>query len=851
MVEVGMMRMKLQYVLGGALMLAAFGCSSAGVTPDDPSSPVRASAVSGESVEKPVLTSIRSELVPSPRLVFNTTQHPSYTSYSPQADVFVVDLPSVTRAAGLEIPSNLPPIVASLAAEEVFELGTPITRITVRLTGDLDPSVSTEGKNLVISLGETDPVAIADEPAAQWGDDEGVRLAEPVVTSEALPTAEPVVPILDEPLEDSSEPAIATVTEPRLVIVPDQMASNLLGVKVETTSEGLVVKLRTDGRVDYKSFTLPDPARIVVDLNGLVNRSERSVISTGSASVQRVRVAQFSSDPDPVARVVLDLKGDHPYTVRQAAEGLEVVMSDAARPVRTMLASEIDTDLPATRVAPKMTAADLPREAPEDVFRVSDAAGVEQDATHLVYAPQTVREPEPPPQERPIDTSVIRSTVEQEPVDDVFQQGVTPGATVEGGTVLLPGESREVGAMERIFTGEPIDITFTNADLIDVLRLFSEITGLNIAIDPEVRGTVTVRFEGVPWDQALDLILRQNDLTYTYSGNVMRIGTINRLTAEAVRTRELAEEERNNVPLRTVIKYLSYARAPDVQSILSALSTPRGTIIVDARTNQLIISEVPDVLQTMFDLIETIDVATPQVMIEARIVETTKNFARQLGITWGFNGTLDPALGTGTGLTFPNRVDVTGGPFDFGAGNPVLDLSFMDVLGTFDLDVLLTAAESEGLVKVVSAPKVTTQDNQAAEIQSGVQIPVQTRVNFTTTVTYIDATLRLSVTPQVTAVGTVIMDIQVQKTEPALGLTVVGGTNSPLITRRAQTKLMVRDGGTTVIGGIYQATDNNAQSRVPFLHQIPVLGNLFKNNDISSRHDELLIFITPRIVRVQ
>ena len=193
-------------------------------------------------------------------------------------------------------------------------------------------------------------------------------------------------------------------------------------------------------------------------------------------------------------------------------------------------------------------------------------------------------------------------------------------------------------------------------------------------------------------------------------------------------------------------------------------------------------------------------------------------------------------------------MDVIGGPFDLGVGNPVLDISLGNVLGTFSLDVLLTAAENEGLVKVVSAPRVTTQDNESAEIQSGVQIPVQTRVNFTTTVQYIDATLRLTVTPQVTAEGTVIMEIEVQKVEPALGLTVVGGTNSPLITRRAKTKVMVRDGGTTVIGGIYQATDNDSQSRVPFLHNIPILGNLFKNNDINKRHDSCSI-ITPRIVR--
>jgi type IV pilus assembly protein PilQ len=263
----------------------------------------------------------------------------------------------------------------------------------------------------------------------------------------------------------------------------------------------------------------------------------------------------------------------------------------------------------------------------------------------------------------------------------------------------------------------------------------------------------------------------------------------------------------------------------------------------------MIIRDVASRLENIVRIVQELDQPNPQVIIEARIVETTKNFLQQFGIDWGFNGSFDPALGTGTGLVFPNVAQVDGGPFSFGKGNPVLSMAFSDVLGAFDLDIALTAAESEGLARIVSAQRIVTQDNEPASIQSGVQIPIQTRVNFTTTVQYIDATLQLQVTPQITANDTVIMDISVQKVEPALGLAVAGGQNVPLLTRRAQTRLMVRDGGTTVIGGIYQATENSAQDRVPFLHKIPVIGLLFKNKDISSRHDELLIFITPKIVR--
>jgi type IV pilus assembly protein PilQ len=364
-----------------------------------------------------------------------------------------------------------------------------------------------------------------------------------------------------------------------------------------------------------------------------------------------------------------------------------------------------------------------------------------------------------------------------------------------------------------------------------------------------VQGTVTVNFNEVPWDQALDIILRQNNLTYTIEGNVMRVGTVERLASEAASTRRLAEEDRLNVPLVTVIFKLSYARASEVQGLLKDIATTRARIIVDQRTNQLIISEIPAQLQTIRNLIDTIDIPTRQVTIEARIVEASKVFQQQYGFTWGFEGALDPALGSGTGLVFPNRVGFTGGPFDFGPGNSVLQLHLFDVLGSFTLDFALNAFEFEGLVKVVSAPRVTTQDNVPAEIQSGFQIPYQTRVNFTTTVQYIDATLRLSVTPQITEAGTVIMDIQVQKNEPTTGLAIEGAAGTPLSTRSARTRLMVRDGGTAVIGGIYQVKDNNSITRMPFIHNIPVIGNLFKTHNISTSHDELLIFITPRIIR--
>jgi type IV pilus assembly protein PilQ len=274
----------------------------------------------------------------------------------------------------------------------------------------------------------------------------------------------------------------------------------------------------------------------------------------------------------------------------------------------------------------------------------------------------------------------------------------------------------------------------------------------------------------------------------------------------------------------------------------------RGDLFVDDRTNTLIMMDIEKYMVRVLNLIKALDVPPRQVQIEARIVETTKNFTQQLGIAWGFTGRGTTLYGNTTGWKFPSTYVVTG-DVNLPAGNQILDMTFGNILGSFNLDVSLYAAEQDGLVKIISSPRVITQDNLGASIQSGVQIPVQTTSNNTTTVQYINATLSLKVTPQITEAGTISMQIDVQKREPLLGLTVTGGTNAPLSTRDAQTQVMVKDGGTTVIGGIYQITDNNSQNRIPFLHRIPIIGNLFKDRSIQRRHDELLIFITPRIVK--
>jgi type IV pilus assembly protein PilQ len=440
-----------------------------------------------------------------------------------------------------------------------------------------------------------------------------------------------------------------------------------------------------------------------------------------------------------------------------------------------------------------------------------------------------------------------------------------PSADLGRGQASIGGSAgeklgRDVSGEQKNYTGEPIDLKVTNADVTEVLRSFAQISGLNIVVQPGVTGTVTAELENVPWDQAFEEVLKINNLGYEREGNVIRIAPTAVLRQEAQERQQLAQARALVIPLRTVMRRLSYANASNIANLLrtgTGLLTQRGSVIVDDRTNTLIIKELPDFLDAVLAVISNLDTPEPQVMIEARIIETTKDFSRTLGISWGFNAVADAAHGNTTGLIFPNNI--TAGPQSgalnnvnllTGSQNGSIDVRLGNVLNTFTLDMQLQAAEHEGLLNILSAPKVATLNNQLAYIQSGIQWPVQTIANNTVTTQYINATLRLEVTPQVTAEGTILMDIAISKKEPVTALIVTGATNAPISTKDARTRLVVRDGGTAVIGGIYKVTSNSSEDRVPGLANIPIVGHLFRNKARSESNDELLIFITPRVIKI-
>ncbi len=342
--------------------------------------------------------------------------------------------------------------------------------------------------------------------------------------------------------------------------------------------------------------------------------------------------------------------------------------------------------------------------------------------------------------------------------------------------------------------------------------------------------------------------------------------------------RKLKENQALAGDLSTWRKSLSYAKAADLQTTVQKVAlSPRGQITLDTRTNTMIVTDLPAYIEKAKDLIADLDRATKQVEIEARIVVTTRNFTRDLGIQWGFSQRQTPEFANTTDKTFPHSIIINGqgtpsagglkaDQGDLGANaaigtkdrgyainlpasnfNSSIGVSLGNILGNFNIDAALSALERTGRGRILSTPKVTTQNNQSAEIKQGVQIPLQTVANNTVTVTFKDAVLTLKVTPQITEADTVILNLELENNTADFANEVNG--IPPINTQSAKTIVLVRDGATTVIGGIYQSNEQTSQQSTPFLGKLPLLGYLFRNRFVSSTNNELLLFITPRIVK--
>lgn len=803
-----------------------------------------------------------------------------WTGYRDAEGRLVVEIPGSRPAAGLAGPVAGAGVVAGVEVAEGSDAGRPLTRLIVATRGEAEHAMSGEGERLEIAL-----VPVAEATAGQELAYEPLPDPEPADTLRGAGELAATAPAAQAPAADAyarEYAAAGTPYEPVVAPPPaGPAATRLDGVEVVPSGLGTEVRIAGDGEFRYSTFVLEDPHRFVIDLQGVINNSPRSTVTVARPDLDRVRVAQFKPMPQPVARVVFDLAERTVPQIERDDRGLLVRFGTAAPAAPAIAAAE---------TAPTGSGAENDRQVA--ALGGSEAGAQDEDLelgeeVEVEETPATMAalDPQQPAAEPEAEAEVVITGSEDQPVtatvvveeDQEPAQPLAPAPTAAGGpsisdldlyrnkevAIEQPADAaagtqsfspQSVGGTDRRYVGEPITFSLRDADLVETLRAFAVISGLNMVVQPGVRGTVTVQLEDVPWDQAFELILKTNDLGYELEGNVMRIAPTNMLQQEAVQRQQLEQARALSVPLLTVIKRLSYANAGQVSSLLQArggVLSQRGSVIIDGRTNTLIIKELPAVMDTVIAVIENLDIAEPQVMIEARIVETRKNFTRTLGIAWSIDGVASPQTGNPTGVVFPGTVDGDGGVnLITGGSNGLINLALGTLAGTFNLDIALQAAENEGLVNILSAPKVATLNNEQAEIQSGFQIPIQTVSNNTVSVQFVNATLRLQVTPQVTAEGTILMDVNIQKRQPQFALQVAGATAAPISTQEARTRVIVRDGGTTVIGGIYEVTTDEGEDRVPGLANIPILGYLFKNHRRSDQNSELLIFITPRVVRL-
>jgi type IV pilus secretin PilQ/predicted competence protein len=638
-----------------------------------------------------------------------------------------------------------------------------------------------------------------------------------------------------------------------------------ISTRIGATGASLVIEATEP--VPYVA-TRPDPLTVFLDFRnvateGLVNSVKTDVRSP----VARVSLEPADSLGVPLSRLRIVLTDPVGYRVR----------SD-----RNRVVIDFERPLPRPTMDPLREAAGAHRDAPPvdpiaALGLASTSSGAQPSARNVAAdaAASTTASAGPtsavPATGAPTETSTPDTSTPAGAASKA--RGVTPAQLLALTAQRAQPVQAQVGQgvqtqpssrNGRTYSGNPVSLDFQQADLRAVLRVFSEISGLNMVIDPAVQGTVDVALRDVPWDQALDIILRANKLGYIVDGTVVRIAPLTTLADEEGQRRKLADEQALAGELRMLTRTLSYAKADEMQGLLTKSSlSQRGTVQVDPRTNTLIVTDLQERLNTVSDLLATLDRAQPQVEIEARIVQTNKNYARQLGVQWGFNGRVDPSLGNTTNLAFPNsgslngRVGPTQGPgsqptavnLGVGQATSAVGLALGSVNGAFNLDVALTALESTGNGRILSTPRVTTLNNVEAEVTQGVQIPLQTIANNTVTVTFKDAALTLKVTPQITAADTVIMKVMLENATPDFSRAAGPAAIPPINTQRALTTLLVNDGQTTVIGGIFQANQQNATDRTPGLGQIPILSWLFKRDRIDDASTELLIFITPRIVK--
>ncbi len=685
----------------------------------------------------------------------------------------------------------------------------------------------------------------------------------------------------------------AAAAETQSTVTDSTKHAALQKVNVVRGDDGVSVEITARGQVTPQLSTLDSPARVVVDLPNTVAATSQRQISVGNDGVKEVRVGMDGHTP-PTTRVVIDLVqacryelvpgGDNKlilklHTATSAAKAIAKPLASAAPKAAaavTVPPAVAKKEVTVSQLAPTAAAPVEDKKSSQGASSATDFVFVEpsykpKDATAAEENKAAVIEPparaiaaagkfadKPEGNLLPTPSASMQPQAAQAAATTASQPAVNMAAEQKAQAQQAPAITGPK------YTGEPISVNLKDVDLKDFFRLIHEISGLNVVLDPNVKGTLTIVLDDVPWDQALDIVLKNNDLARQLEGNVLRIATVETLRKEAEARRAEQEAEALAVDKVTVTRFLSYAHSKDVVPTIKKFLTQRGDVISDDRTNALIIEDIPSVMPGIDRLLTQLDRKTQEVEIEARVVAATRSFARdigtQLGFGWG-NGpsAVGGATSAGTspiqfgGLTAPQFL-VTGVnqiPLfsNLPVTSPTSGLSFTNASNNYRIDAILTMAESRGLLKILSRPRVVTQNNIQALVRQGVRVPIVTQAQLggPPTVTYVDAFLRLTVVPQITSENTIFLNVDVENTTPDFGRTVQG--NPTLITQQATTQVLVTDGGTVVIGGVIQTQNSVNIAQVPVLGNIPGLGNLFKRRSVSTSNQELIFFITPRIIQ--
>jgi type IV pilus assembly protein PilQ len=713
-------------------------------------------------------------------------------------------------------------------------------------------------------------------------------------------------------------------------------------VTVSKSPYSTTIQASVDGAIEnYNSFKLNDPFRIVVDIWGVAQGTAASEIPVGTPQVKAVKI----SSVDRKLRMVVETPGDRPMPFVVSAEKGVLVLSvgggaeekvasterlqEGKAPVKGPAVVGIDLeDLPDASNVVIATAGDPSYQvskkaggvtllfkgawAEKGLLRRIDArkfdipvkaiapSGGKNGVTVAVaFAPGS-----PYTVEKRDDSVVVAfpkdSTAGKADLVARAVPGSVPPASKADGEPESADAKAEPAALEgsqtwgfltgssdvgRKYRGQRISMDFKDADLTNVFRIIAEVSNLNIITADDVKGKVSVRLVNVPWDQALDIVLRSKALGATQEGNVLRIAPLASLRKEeqdrfdAQKQVEQSRQEALNRAAEVKATQeavfdtipVSYSKASELLAKIKPLTSKFGKLDSDDRTNVLIIRDLPQNIAEVKVLVATLDTATPQVLIEARIVEVDTTFTRELGIQWGgsFRGTSGSKNFGVTGVTDSSGASIPGGaviaagtdPFSVTAPVPSFAVNLPAAVGlgsgggiafgilkdNLRLDLSLSALEASGKGKIISSPKIVTTDNKEAVIEQGTQIPYSTVSASGTNVQFIDATLSLKVTPHITPDGRVSMKVDVKN--DSQGDVAPGSTTPSINKKKATTDVLISDGETTVIGGILQITRNESRSGLPWLSKVPVLGYLFRKDTNSTQNRELLIFITPKILK--